>query len=307
MPQRPSEKSSPSPVSRRAFLATIATVSVLPRHVIGGPDAPSKKVVLGGIGVGGVSFGQLQNNEKAGFQIASLCDVDDVYAKKAFDKWPQARRYRDYREMIAAEGDKVDAFYCGTPDHTHAVITAAALKKKKHVMCVKPLTRTIHESRTISALAREARVATQVTAQPNTSEPSCRIMEAIDSGILGLVREVHIWTNRPVWPQGMERPEGEDPVPSTLDWNLWLGPAPFRPFKSTWPEGHLALKQVGTNGRGVYHPFNFRGWWDFGTGSLGDMGCHYFNTPFRALKLKHPTSIHASATRSLPETAPLAC
>ena len=304
--------------SRRQFLGTAAaawaTVSIVPAHVLGaeGQRSPSQRVRLAGVGVGGVGFGQLAECEQAGFQIAALCDVDDVYAKKAFDKWPQARRYRDYREMLAAEGDKIDAVYCGTPDHTHALITLAALRHKKHVCCVKPLTRTIHEGRVLREAARQAGVATQMTAAANTSEAACRACEYVQGGVLGAVREVHIWSNRPVWPQGMERPAGEDLVPATFDWKLWLGPAPSRPFKNKWPDGHYAMAQLKAsldwvkNYNGVYHPFNFRGWWDFGTGALGDMGCHHFNTVFRALKLSAPQGVSATSTKTMAETAPLA-
>ena len=213
-------------VSRRQFLAaaaaTWATANIVPRHVLGGPGqtAPGAKVNLAGVGVGGVGFGQLRACDQAGFNIVALCDVDDVYAKKAYDKWPQARRYRDYREMLQAEGDKIDAVYCGTPDHTHAVVTLAALRRKKHVCCVKPLTRTVEENRAVVAAAIQAGVCTQVTAQANTSEPACRTCELIQAGAIGPVREVHIWSNRPLWPQGMTRPPGQDVVPATLDWGL---------------------------------------------------------------------------------------
>ena len=268
----------------------MAAPLIVPRHVLGqGETAPSERLNLAGIGVGGVGFGQLQACEKAGFRIAALCDVDHEYAKKAFDRWPQATRYRDFREMLQAEGDKIDAVYCGTPDHTHAVICMAALRRKKHLCCVKPLTRTIQERRAVVEAARAAGVATQVTASPNTSELACRTCELIAAGAIGPVREVHVWSNRPLWPQGMARPAGEDPIPKHLDWDLWIGPAPLRPFKDVWPEDHLAVLQVGArHSRGVYHPWNFRGWWDFGTGALGDMGCHHLNTPYRALKLGQP-------------------
>ncbi|MBN2475550.1 MAG: Gfo/Idh/MocA family oxidoreductase [Pirellulales bacterium] len=291
-------------------VAGLAAVSIVPRDVLGGPgqEPPSERPRLAGVGVGGVGFGHVQACERAGFDVAVLCDVDDLYAKRAYDKWPQARRYRDFREMLDAEGDKIDAVYCGTPDHTHTVITLAALRKKKHVCCVKPLTRTVAECRAVVRAAAEAGVATQVTASPNTSEAGCRTCELIWAGAIGDVREVHIWSNRPLWPQGMLRPPGEGQVPSTLDWGLWIGPAPMRPFVAQWPDGHLALAQVpsGRPPKAVYHPWNFRGWWDFGTGALGDMGCHHLNTPFRALKLEHATGIQATATRVLEETAPLA-
>jgi predicted dehydrogenase len=155
--------------------------------------------------------------------------------------------------------------------------------------------------------ARKAGVATQVTASPNTSAQACRLCEMIWDGAIGAVHQVHIWSNRPLWPQGMLRPTGADAIPDTLDWDLWLGPAPKRPFKREWPAGHLALRQVlsGRPRRAVYHPWNFRGWWAYGTGALGDMGCHHFNTTFRALKLTYPTRISASATRVFDETAPL--
>ncbi len=304
--------------SRRRFLKTIAaswaTIAIVPGSVLGlrGQISPNNRLALAGIGVGGVGFSQLQECEKAGFQIVALCDVDHAYAKKAFDRWPQARRYRDFREMFVAEGDKIDCVHVGTPDHTHALITLAALRHKKHVCCVKPLTRTLHEARLVVDAARKAGVKTQVTAAPNTTEAACRTCEYIQAGAIGQVREVHIWSNRPVWPQGMTRPKGSDAVPESLDWTLWMGPAPMRPFLDHWPEGHYALTQVKAAGKdgpwykSVYHPFNFRGWWDFGTGALGDMGCHHFNTPFRALKLSHPKYVQATATRVFEETAPLA-
>ena len=228
--------------------------------------------------------------------------------RKPYDKWPQARRYRDFREMLDAEGDKIDAVYCGTPDHTHAVITPGGAQAKE--------TRLLREAADaddprvphVVGAARKAGVATQVTAAPNTSETACRTCELIWAGAIGAVREVHIWSNRPLWPQGMLRPTGQDAVPSTLDWDLWIGPAPMRPFKAEWPEGHLRPSPGQRRRRprpAVYHPWNFRGWWDFGTGALGDMGCHHLNTPFRALKLNYPTAIEASATKVFDETAPL--
>ncbi|MGD0538989.1 MAG: Gfo/Idh/MocA family oxidoreductase [Verrucomicrobiota bacterium] len=304
--------------SRRRFLATsgaMATaLAVLPAHVLGraAEKSPNSSPALAGVGVGGVGFGQLQDCEKAGFQVVALCDVDDLYAKKAFDRWPRARRYRDFRELFAAEADRIDAVHVATPDHTHALITLAALRHKKHVCCVKPLTRTAHEGRVLLAAAKQAGVATQMTAAPYTTEAPRRVAEWIQAGLLGAVREVHIWTNRPVWPQGMVRPPGEDPVPDTFDWKLWLGPAPLRPFKGNWPDDAYPLRQLKSNPdwikayRGVYHPFNFRGWWDFGTGALGDMGCHHFNPVVSALKPGAPNRVEATCTRAGEETAPLA-
>lgn len=302
-------------VARRTFLkcsaASAFAFTIVPRHVLGGEGhtPPSEKITLAGIGIGGIGHPQLKACAKAGFQIEALCDVDDVHAKKTYDLFPQARRYRDFRDLLTTEGNKIDAVYCGTPDHTHAIITLAALRAKKHVCCVKPLTRTVEECRAVTSAAKLACTATQVTARPNTGEEGCRTCELIAAGAIGAVREVHVWSNRPVWPQGMPgRPSGEDPVPNTLDWKLWIGPAPMRPFKSVWPEGNpipdMSPKNWG--GRAVYHPFNFRGWWDFGTGALGDMGCHYLNTPYRALKLGYPNRVSASTSKRSNESFPLA-
>ena len=300
-------------LNRRAFLRSAAAVgafSLVPRSVLGGAGhiPPSETIQVAGIGIGGVGSGQIRSiAEQRGVRIAALCDVDDVYAQKTYDRFPEARRYRDFRHLLSKEGDKIDAVYCGTPDHTHAIICLAALQQKKHLCCVKPLTRTMAEMYVTTQAARRAGVATQVTASANTSERACRLCEMIWDGAIGDVYEVHIWSNRPLWPHGMLRPPGADPIPNSFDWDLWLGPAPERPFKDKWPEGHLALRQVpsGRPQRAVYHPWNFRGWWAFGTGALGDMGCHHFNTTFKALKLTYPTRISASATRVFGETAPL--
>jgi hypothetical protein len=253
-------------LTRRRILggaaATVAAATIVPRHVLGGAaeKAPSQKPNLAGVGIGGVGHGQLAGCEKAGFQIVALCDIDDAYGKRSYDKWPQARKYRDFREMLEAEGDKIDAMYCGTPDHTHAIITLPALRKNKHVCCVKPLTRTLEENRVVVECAKKVGVATQVTASPNTSERACRTCELIWAGAIGPVREVHIWSNRPLWPQGMVAPDWTDPVPSTLDWDLWIGPSPMRPFVADWPKGHHALQQVKTGGgrTAVYLPDRVR-------------------------------------------------
>jgi predicted dehydrogenase len=300
--------------SRRRFLqqaAAAAAFTVVPRHVLGGRAyaAPSGKLNIAGVGIGGVGRSFLQGCAgEAATRIAFLCDVDHEYAKPVFEEYPQARRYRDYREMLDKENDNLDAVLVATPDHTHALITMEALRRGKHVLCVKPLTRTIHEARTVMEAARKAGVATQVTASSSTADSAATLCEMIWDGAIGAVREVHCWSNRPLWPQGMARPEGSDPVPAHLDWDLWLGPAPARPFKNKWGRDHLVMQQAKYNYPydAVYHPWNFRGWWDFGTGALGDMGCHHLNTLFRALKLGHPTSVWASSTKAMPEATPLA-
>jgi predicted dehydrogenase len=292
--------------------AAAATVfTIVPRHVLGGRAyaAPSEKLNIAGVGIGGVGRSFLQGcAQEATARIAFLCDVDHQYAKPVFEEYPQAQRYRDYREMLDKEGKNIDAVLVATPDHTHAMITMEAIRRRKHVLCVKPLTRTIHEARMVCEAARKAGVATQVTASSSTSESAATLCEIIQDGAIGEVREVHCWSNRPLWPQGMERPAGSDPVPAHFDWDLWLGPAPLRPFKDKWGKDHLVMKQAKHQYSfdAVYHPWNFRGWWDFGTGALGDMGCHHLNTLFRALKLGHPTSVWASSTKVMAEATPLA-
>ena len=306
-------KSRSSKITRREVLggaAALAAITIVPGRVLGGPGktAPSDKPNLGGVGIGGVGYWQIQQCAAAGFHVAALCDIDDVMAAKTWKKFPQARRYRDFREMLAKEGDKIDAVYCATPDHTHAIVSMAALKARKHVLTAKPLTRTIAEGRMLAEATTNAGVMTQMTASPASTESGCRACEMIWDGTVGDVTEVHIWSNRPLWPHGMARPKGSDPVPKTFDWDMWLGPAPKRPFVKRWPAGSLEMAQVKAGGHypAVYHPWNFRGWIDFGTGALGDMGCHHWNIPRRALKLGHPTSVSASSTKMMGESWPLA-
>lgn len=312
MNDEPSGSKGPA-LSRRAMIqrtAAATTFCIVPSHVLGRPGrtAPGERPTIAGVGIGGVGHGQIRACAKAGFQVVALCDVDDVLAGKTYREFPQARKYRDFREMLSAEGDRIDAVYCGTPDHTHAIISMAALKAGKHVLTVKPLTRTIAEARLLAKAATEAGVMTQMTASPASTESGCRTCEMIWDGIIGDVAEVHIWSNRPLWPHGMIRPHGADPVPETFDWNLWLGPAPGRPFKKEWAKGSLPLVQANVRRvrPAVYHPWNFRGWYDFGTGALGDMGCHHWNTPRRALKLGHPTAVSATSTKIMDESWPLA-
>jgi predicted dehydrogenase len=301
-------------VSRRRLMqqaAAVAAFTVVPRPVLGGRTvaAPSEKLNIAGVGIGGVGKSFLQGcAQEETARIAFLCDVDHEYAKSTFEEYPQAKRYRDYREMLDKEDKNIDAVLVATPDHTHAVITLEAIRRGKHVLCVKPLTRTIHEARTVIEAARKAGVATQVTAASSTSDSAATLCEMIQDGAIGEIREVHCWSNRPLWPQGMTRPEGSDPVPTHFDWDLWLGPAPVRPFKDKWGRDHWVMKQAKYSCpyEAVYHPWNFRGWWDFGTGALGDMGCHHLNTLFRALKLGHPVSVWASSTKAMPEATPLA-
>lgn len=317
-------------VTRRQILAGASAAfafQILRRGAVAAPEAAPQAPVgepvnLAAVGIGGIGKAQIPSCVGVGFRVAAMCDIDDAYAAPMYDKYPDARRYRDFREMLESEDDKIDAVYIGTPDHTHAIVALEAFRRKKHVLCVKPLARTVEETRALVAAAQRAGVATQMTASPASQDSGCRTCELLWGGAIGDVEEVHVWSDRPLWPQGMARPAGEDPVPGNFDWKSWLGPAPMRPFKHKWPDGHYAMEQIVARGghnqrRGksanddyiagaVYHPWNFRGWYDFGTGALGDMGCHHFNTPRRALKLGHPEAVSASCSRLMGESWPLA-
>ena len=268
-------------VNRRHFLkstgAGIAMFSIVPSYVLGtnGQTPPSGKLNIAGVGVGGMGEGDLQAVAKSE-NIVALCDVDWDYAKKTFEEYPEAKRYKDYRVMLEDMGDKIDAVIVATPDHTHACIAMEAMRRGKHVYVQKPLTHSVYEDRVLTEAAHKFGVVTQMGTQGHSGEGIRLICEWIWDGAIGDVREVHAWTNRPVWPQGLARPKDTPPVPATLDWNLWLGPAPQRPY-------HPA-----------YHPWDWRAWVDFGTGALGDMACHILDPVFWALKLKYPVSVQGS-------------
>ncbi len=311
-------------ISRRDLLGAttaVAALAIVPRHVLGGEGhvPPSQKTTLAAIGTGGQG---LQNvaifQEFPEIQVVAVCDVnresggylswnwtqgkehrtagreparrmvDEHYGKqKSSGKYQGCRAYTDFRELLAKED--VDAVMIATPDHTHAVITMAAIKRGKHVYCEKPLTYSVEEARRVAEAAKQAKVATQLGNQGQATQEARLICEMIWDGAIGPVREVHAWSGPRFWPwptwEG--RPPETPPVPEGLDWDLWLGPAPVRPY-------HPA-----------YCPWTWRNWWDFGTGLLGDLGCHKLSTTFKALKLGHPTSIEASSTKVNPETYPL--
>jgi len=286
------------PRPRRRFLQAAAGAAagflVVPRCVLGrGQVPPSEKLHLAGIGIGGQGGADLEEMQSE--NIVALCDVDSAYAAKTFAKYPKAKRYVDYREMLDKERG-VDAVVIGTPDHQHAIISVAALRHGKHVYCEKPLTRTVKEARIVAQVAQETRRVTQMGNQGMAFEGNRLLKEWIWGGVIGGVHEVHVWSDRPTqrgttklwWPQAIGRPKETPPVPPTLDWNLWLGPAPSRPY-------HPA-----------YVPFKWRGWWDFGSGGLGDMGIHNLAPVFSTLKLGAPTSLTATSTPVFEETVPLA-
>jgi predicted dehydrogenase len=282
--------------TRRQFLkhaSTIAAFTLIPRHVLGnGQTPPSEKLNIACVGVGGKGFSDAQSVSE--HNIVALCDVDDRLAARAFGEFPNAKRYRDWRVMLDKEPN-IDAVMVATPDHSHAIISLSAMQRGKHVYCQKPLTHTVREAQLMAEFAKKYNVATQMGNQGHASEETARIQELIADGAIGPVREVHVWTDRPMqglfgvyWPQGIDRPADRPAVPEQLDWNVWLGPAPERPY-------HPA-----------YHPFRWRGWWDFGTGALGDIGCHSMDSVFRALKLDYPLSVQASCTRVNKESYPVA-
>ncbi len=265
-------------IPRREFLtrsaAVAAAASVVPGYVVraDGQTPPSEKLNIAGVGVGGKGFGDLKK-VAATESIVALCDVDTRKRDRAAKTWPSAKLYTDYREMLEEEKD-LDGIIVATPDHMHAPISLAAMHRGLHVYCQKPLTHTVWEAREMARLAAK-KVATQMGNQGQAEAEVRRITEWLADGCIGEVREIHVWTDRPVWPQGVDRPQETPPVPVGLNWERFCGVAPLRPYHP------------------IYHPFKWRGWLDFGTGALGDIGCHAFAPIFRALSLGHPTDVEA--------------
>ena len=276
-------------ISRRSLLtgaAAAAAFTIVPSRVLAGPGkiAPNNKINLGCIGVGDQGTRDMKRflTQKQ-VRVVAVCDVDTDNRKKAKqivdEKYGSSdcATYNNFREMLSTRED-IDAVLIITPDHSHTLVSLAAMRMGKHVYCQKPLTHTVFEAKTLAQAARKYKVATQLGTGNQASEDSRLLREWIWAGAIGPVREVHNWSNRPIWPQGIDRPKERPPVPAGLDWDLWLGPAPYRPY-------HPA-----------YLPLVWRGWLDFGTGALGDMGCYSFDTIFRVLKLKYPQSVEAHAS-----------
>ena len=336
-----SNDSGKTEISRRTFVsrsaAVFAGISIIPRFVLGGKGyiPPSDKVNIACVGVGSQGIRVMLNFLKIpDAQIVSVCDVntgcddymewgkhelvtkarklleDDSWGKLAdgalaglypaqdivqryYAKQKDRASYKgcstyiDYRELLEKEKD-IDAVIVGTPDHTHTVISIAAMKAGKHVYCQKPMTHTVYEARKMAETARETGLATQVATYNSDSEDTRLLCEWIWDGAIGQVREVHNWSTRPGWPQGVEKPIEKEEIPDYLNWDLWLGPCAYRPYNS------------------AYEPFIWRGWFDFGTGAVGDMGCYSFDTLFRVLKLKAPVKIETSSTQSYPDSFPAA-
>ena len=280
-------------MSRRSFLkkgaAAAIGLAVVPSTVLGkkfGHTAPSDKLNILGVGIGGRGASVLKGLESQ--NIIGLCDVDWKYAEHVFQRYPAAKRYNDYRRMYDEMLKSADAVMVATADHTHAIIAADAITAGKHVYCEKPLTHTVYESRLLTKLAAKHKVATQMGNQGASAEGVRKVCEWIWNGEIGEVRKVEAFTDRPIWPQVLMRPENDERVPKTLNWDAFIGPAPMRPYNS------------------IYTPWNFRGWWDFGTGALGDMACHILHPVFKGLKLGYPTKVQGSSTLLLSESCPTA-
>ncbi|GAA5482225.1 Gfo/Idh/MocA family protein [Haloferula sargassicola] len=256
--------------------------------VVRGKDLNSR-IQVACIGVGGKGSSDVDDTARCGGEIVALCDVDSRFLNSKAEAFPDAKKFVDYRKMLTELDGSIDAVVISGPDHMHGPAAEMALKAGKHIYCQKPLTQTVFEARELRRMAGEKKLATQMGNQGSAGDGLRRAVEVVQAGVIGNPLELHVWSNRPIWPQGIPRPEGSDPVPDYLDWNLWLGVAAKRPFKD-----------------GVYHDFKWRGWNDFGTGALGDMACHTVNMPFRALKLGYPTLVECEmASRIFPETYPL--
>lgn len=276
-------KSSQPNTSRRNFIknttTALAGIYIIPRHVLGGKGfiAPSDKLRIAGIGVGGKGGDDIQHFFKSGkADIVCLCDVDDRQAVMSRKSFPKAKYYKDYREMLEKEAKNIDAVSVSTPDHHHAVATMAAMQLGKHVYVQKPLTHDIYEARILTEYARKYKVVTQMGNQGASGDGVRQLIDWYKAGLIGEVHTVYSYTDRPVWPQGVQWPTSHPAIPKELDWNLWLNTAPYKEYV----DGLV--------------PFNWRGWWDYGTGALGDMGCHLIAPPFQVLELGYPVSAECS-------------
>ncbi|HRQ50684.1 MAG TPA: Gfo/Idh/MocA family oxidoreductase, partial [Agriterribacter sp.] len=270
--------------SRRNFIKNTAIGAagfmIVPRNVLGkGYIAPSDKLIIAGVGAGGKGRSDLANfYESKKAEIGFLCDVDDRMAEESRKRFPKAKYYKDWREMLDKEAKSFDAVSVSTPDHTHAVVAMAAMRRKKHVYVQKPLTHDIWEARMLTEAADKFKVVTQMGNQGASGDGVRQMQEWFDAGVIGDVHTVYIFTNRPIWPQGIPWPAEKPPVPPELDWDLWLGTAPQKDY---------------ANG---LTPGSWRGWWDYGTGALGDLGCHLMEAPFRILDLQYALDVQASVT-----------
>ena len=273
--------------TRRNFLRTSALAGAglwVSRYGLAS-NSPNEKVNFACIGAGGKGEGEVDDCARFG-NLVALCDVDDKRAQKSYKQYPDVPRFKDFRKMLDELGNKIDAVTISTPDHIHAPAAVMAMEMGKHAFVQKPLTKAVWEARLLGAIAKKNKVATQMGNQGTAGGGLRRAVEIVQAGVLGPVKRLHVWTNRPIWPQGIDRPTETEPAPETLDWTLWLGPTPMRPYNS------------------AYMPFNWRGWYDWGTGAFGDMACHTLNMPFWGLKLGQPATLEAKVTELKPETYP---
>jgi predicted dehydrogenase len=283
-----------SQINRRGFLGAGAAglgyfYTATARSAMRTAQKPNETLRIAGIGVGGKGSSDIDQAGNVG-RVVALCDIDDRHLAPKIKKWEDAKVYHDFRKLLDEMEKEIDAVTVSTPDHTHALASLMAIRRGKHVYCQKPLTHSVFEARVLKEAAKQHGVCTQMGNQGSAEDGLRRAVELIQGGIIGPVKEVHVWTNRPIWPQApgvTRRPDRSDPVPKEVHWDEFLGGAPDRPFVAE-----------------VYHPFNWRGWWDYGTGAIGDMACHTANMAFRALKLAHPSKISAENGEVNPETYP---
>lgn len=272
----PKKNGSGRGVSRRSFLAAgLAVPLIIPRHVLGGPgnQAPSDTLRIAAVGVAGIGQAYLHGCKSE--QIVALCDLDHNRSAKAFRTYPNAKRYHDFRKMFDKEEKNFDALIIGTPDHSHAILLMAAIKLNKHIYCAKPITHSIGEARKVrAALAKAKHLVTKSSVQSSATDRARNTTELLKSGVLGGVRELHIWCDHPAYPCSLVRPTDKQTPPPGMDWDMWIGPAPYRPYHS------------------AYHPANWRPWWDFGTGTVGDMACHTMHVYFKELQLGAPKMVY---------------
>ena len=284
-------KKKKSGLSRREFIgntaAAAAMFTIVPSQVVSGlgHKAPSDKLNIACVGIGGMGNSNL-SAVKATENVVALCDVDWKYSANVFKAYPDAKKYWDWRVMFDEMKNSIDAVIVATADHTHAIIAATAMTLGKHVYVQKPLTHSVYESRLLTKLAAKYKVATQMGNQGSSGEGVRQTCEWIWAGEIGEIKKVEAFTDRPIWPQGLNRPAQGHWVPETLNWDLFIGPAPMRPFNE------------------IYHPWNWRGWWDFGTGALGDMACHILHPVFKGLRLQYPIKAQANSTLLLTDCAP---
>ena len=281
-----------SPIRRREFLK-VSSATVTGFWVAGTcnralSDSPNARVNIACIGVGGKGRTDSKDANKHG-NLVAICDIDEKHLAESAEKYPKARKFRDYRKLLDEMESEIDAVVVSAPDHHHATASIRAMRMGKHVYCQKPLTHTVAEARLMRETARKYKVMTQMGNQGSAGDGFRAGVELIQSGAVGPIREVHAWTNRPFkyWKQAPDivaRPTDKPPIPSHVHWDLFLGPAPKRPYHP------------------VYHPHDWRGWWDFGTGSLGDMACHTSNLAFKNLRLGLPTRVSAISGDINPET-----